>query len=430
MSSPVVVTPRGAAPLWTVLAIALLSSIGTAFVQQGVFVLLKARYDASPAITFGVATVFGVMYLAAALGIGPALSRINRRSKRITTRLILNWVLVLMGLTCMIPWITQTAFSSTHIGWWWITIAVYAPLTGIHWPVVESYLSGGRTESGLLRATGRFNIVWGASMLLAYLFMTPFVQSYQVEVLALAGGVHLATLFVVAKMPSDPAEHAEHTRIAPESYRRQLAVFRILLPASYLVQGSLMPFLPSAVKRLDIPTEFWAVVIATWYAARVVVFAAFGRWHGWHGRWATPICGAVLMLTGFALCLLAPGIDDHAGASVGRWLLVIGLIPFGAGMGVIYSGAIYYALEVGQAEVHAGGTHESLIGLGMTLGPACGLGIAAASQYGWIAPGAADSILLALTLTAGVIFGGFAIASSLRQARAARLSGSELPPPV
>ena len=39
----------------------------------------------------------------------------------------------------------------------------------------------------------------------------------------------------------------------------------------------------------------------------------------------------------------------------------------------IYTGAIYYAMAVGHSEVDAGGTHEALIGVGYTVGPACGL---------------------------------------------------------
>ncbi len=430
MSSPIVVSPRGTAPLWTVHAIALLSSIGTAVVQQGVYLLLKARYDAAPSINFGVGLLFGVMYLAAALGIGPAIDRINRRSKKVTTRLILGLVLVAMAFTCAIPWAAQTFLGSTSIAWWWVVVAVYSPLTGLQWPLVESYLSGGRTEAALRKATGQFNVVWGGSMLVSYVLMSPLIKSAQTELIALVGIIHILTLLVLLAMPRDPAAHGDHVHVPPADYRRHLAIFRILLPTSYLVAGTLMPFLPSAVERLQFGPEFWALVIATWHAARVLTFAVMGRWHGWHGRWATPNVGAAGMLLGFCICLLAPLVGSHAGMTIGQVMLILGLAPLGMGMGVIYAGAIYYALEVGQADVDAGGAHESLIGLGMTLGPGCGLAISGASEMGWIAQEASDAALLVFALVAGLVFCLVALRSSMRHARVAATPPSELPPPA
>ena len=45
----------------------------------------------------------------------------------------------------------------------------------------------------------------------------------------------------------------------------------------------------------------------------------------------------------------------------------------GAGLGIVYYAALYYAMAVGRAEVDAGGTHEALIGAGYTVGPSAGL---------------------------------------------------------
>src|SRR5690606_33164679 len=51
----------------------------------------------------------------------------------------------------------------------------------------------------------------------------------------------------------------------------------------------------------------------------------------------------------------------------------VGLALFGFGLGGVYTGALYYVMEVGASEVEAGGTHEALIGGGYTLGPLIGL---------------------------------------------------------
>ena len=51
------------------------------------------------------------------------------------------------------------------------------------------------------------------------------------------------------------------------------------------------------------------------------------------------------------------------------------LTVFGTGHARIYLGSLYDAMEVGKAQVDAGGTHEALIGLGYMLGPVLGISI-------------------------------------------------------
>jgi hypothetical protein len=75
------------------------------------------------------------------------------------------------------------------------------------------------------------------------------------------------------------------------------------------------------------------------------------------------VLGAVAMTGGFGLVV--------AGPSVGYMLVGFGCL--GAGVGVIYYAALYYALAVGHAQVDAGATHEGLIGAGYTAGPIAGL---------------------------------------------------------
>ncbi|MEC9158605.1 MAG: hypothetical protein VYB77_10820, partial [Planctomycetota bacterium] len=87
-------------------------------------------------------------------------------------------------------------------------------------------------------------------------------------------------------------------------------------------------------------------------------------------------------LVGFGLIAIGPNL-----ASV-----LAGLALVGAGQGMIYYSAIYYALSVGHAEVDAAGTHESLIGLGYAAGPAVGLFglmLGGGAAVGWVVLGAA-----------------------------------------
>jgi MFS family permease len=91
-------------------------------------------------------------------------------------------------------------------------------------------------------------------------------------------------------------------------------------------------------------------------------------------------------------------------------VVVLGLVCFGLGMAAIYCGAIYYAMEVGSAEVEAGGAHEALIGVGYTAGPLCGLAAGALVSFGLIPEYRLEPVLLA-----GV--GGIAVLVAIATAR-------------
>ena len=71
--------------------------------------------------------------------------------------------------------------------------------------------------------------------------------------------------------------------------------------------------------------------------------------------------------------LSSPLTAQHLGGALALTQMVVGLAVCGAGLGAIYAAAFYYVMEVGDAKVDAGGTHEALIGMGYCVGPICGL---------------------------------------------------------
>ena len=77
-------------------------------------------------------------------------------------------------------------------------------------------------------------------------------------------------------------------------------------------------------------------------------------------------------------------------------------------MSVIYAGAIYYAMEVGAAEVEAGGMHEALIGVGYTGGPMLGVMAVTLQRAGVLSDRGVSTFLLVgvlcvLTLAATLV---------------------------
>lgn len=282
------------------------------------------------------------------------------------------------AVVCGIPVAADRLAGDARAPEWsaWVFGLIYLPLTGLLWPIVEAYLSGGRTGQRLSRAAGRFNIFWSSALVVAYWAMSPLLESNALMVLLGLGVVHLLSIPAAWAMGPAPGRHIEqHKTGVPPSYAELLRVFRVLLPMSYVVLATLAPYLPAALGRLDVPVGWQPVVASVWLTARVVVFAVFERWHGWHGgRWV-PLAATLTLLAGFAAVVLAPLLSPVS-VPLGLTIVVAGLAVFGSAQAVIYLAALYYALEVGDDGVEAGSWHEALIGVGYTLGP--GLGLATA----------------------------------------------------
>ena len=123
------------------------------------------------------------------------------------------------------------------------------------------------------------------------------------------------------------------------------------------------------------------------------------------------------MLVGFGTCVMSPWISHRVPGIAGLGSMIGGLALFGLGLSVTYSAAIYYALEVGQSEVQAGGKHEALIGVGYTFGPFVGLAASQAERAGWIRQESFNPLVLGAVGLVGVAAAAIVVVRMLRHAR-------------
>lgn len=414
-------SPRGVpgrpASLWLVLALTFLGSVGTGAVTNGIFFITSSGLGYGRRQNLLLGAVFGATYIAAALLAGPGLRTLARRVGWISTRGVVAAVLLAMGMVCQLPLLareTADPGDTSLIGpAVWAMVLVYSPATGVLWPIVESYLSGGRRGPVLRSAVGRFNIVWSGALVGSFWAMAPLLEQRPFWILAGLGVIHLAMAAMMFGLPREPARHAEGHERHPPVYEALLALFRVLLFASYLILSAVNPIQPIILDRIGVSVAWQTPVASSWLAARVVIFALFERWHGWHGRWWIAWAGLGSMVAGFALSVAAPMFGPFALAT-----FIAGLAGMGAGVAAIYCGALYYALSVGASEVDAGGKHEAVIGMGYTIGPVLGLmALGLASSPGtepdperfrlW-------SIALIAAAAAGVGFWGWRVARARR----------------
>ncbi len=407
-----------ASPLWAVQSLVFLASMGTGVVTNGIFFIAREGFGSSTTQNFGLGALLGATYIVGAFGVGPVLRRLARGSSSVSTRCVLAGLSIIMGCAALLPQLAAWMSGGPERAYWsaWVAVAVYALCSGAFWPIVESYLGGGRSGTRLRRAVGQFNILWAAAVLLSLLAMGPALERYPLGVLLVFGVLQVASTVLLWPMGAEPGVHMpEHHDPHPRVYLPLLTIFRLLLPTSYYVVSVWSPYAPAVMDRLGIPVGWQVSLAAIWMLSRLVVFAVMERWHGWHGRWWPVVVGVVGMVGGITLALVSP----LFGQGLGVPMLVAGLAVLGVGNGMIYSAALYYAMEVGKGEVEAGGTHEGLIGVGFAGGPVTGLvaaGAIGSGAFGGLSLNIAMLVILGVVLAAIGVLVGLRVRASMREA--------------
>lgn len=368
-------TPSRLAPLPDVLAFTFLASLGTGTITNGVYFLTESALGYERPRNFALAAVFGAIYIATASSAAPAIRRAARDRDWLTTRRVLAASVVLVALACVLPFAGQGMSGGVTPAWTvWTLIVLFAVSSGVLWPVCEAYVSGGRHDTRLRSAMGRFNLSWSAATVVALWAMGPLVERWATQLLLGIGVAHVVALVALTRFPPEPSHRVHDDVVLPREARRHsarlLRQFRILLPISYLLTAGLLPQLPTALERLGTDPAWKPLIASVYLLARFVTFALYERWHGWHASRAMPIVGGAFLCAGFVAGVLAPMLPDP---DVGRAVLIVSLPVFGFGAATVYTGAIFYAMEAGESDVDSGGAHEAFIGMGYTLGPLCGL---------------------------------------------------------
>ena len=397
-------SPAGPTRLGAIYSFTFVNSLCAGLVTSGIFTITDAGFNFSALENFALGVVLGIMYIVGALGARRFTDFLRRMRPSLTGRAILAGIIVSLSLLASIP---ALVFGLGQVqpgsgGSWaiWLMIIIYSPLTGVLWPMVESFLSGGRRGHELRQAIGKWNVIWSSSLVVGFVATSAAVKVAPGGALLVIGLIQVVSVVILRSFPAEPGEHLhEEHGTTPPVYADLLTTFRVLLPASYVVSSALGPILPITCAAIGVAPEWRLVVASAWLLPRCLGFLALERWHGWHGRWSAPVVGGLLVAVGFAGTIASTWV---ARTQVGTptldvpalGVMLLGLALFGFGMAVIYAGAIYYAMEVGAAEVEAGGMHEALIGVGYTGGPLLGVLAIAGARQGWIAESSVNAVVL------------------------------------
>lgn len=337
------------------LAIAAACSTAGGVVTHGIYFLAHSGYGFDDTDNLWLAVALFVPYVPAALAAGPLARRLGSRN-----------ALVLASVLQIVAGLVLAARPPA----WGLLLAapLYNGASGLAWPIVEAYVAGGRHGAALHRAIGAFNLTWATTLAPALWIVGLTGDRVELAFGALVA-LHLVALWPLLRLPADPAApEAEAAAHVGRDYPLLLRASRALLPVSYLLLDTMSPLLPGVWVDRGVDVGLGAFLSSTWMLARLGVFVAMFRAHGWRGRWAALWVGGALVVGGFAAILGAPA----------AWGVVAGLVAFGVGQGMLYYGALYYGMAVGHGAVDSGGWHEAVIGLGYLGGPVLALvGLAA-----------------------------------------------------
>lgn len=385
--------PLRSSPLWLLLAITASESFATILIEKGIYFYTRDVLQFSDKSNLWLGLGIGVFYVMGAL-----LS--HRVSKAIGEKNLLLFVFAAQ----MLCHIGLMAFPAT-LPFLALTLLLQI-VTGLKWPVLESYVSAGRGQQNLSKTLGRFNMSWAFAVPLALFFFGPLTEITWINthiapgagVFVAAACIHLICLLSALRLEPSPAHLAHDAPERPDPilllrYEKLMISSRWTMMLSYLLIFFLTPVIPSifgmAPESSHTDTNqlikhhlgfslTWAPAMNSFVELiRALAFLALFLTPVWHNKSSMLTFAAISLPIGFLMTLfggdLAALLPEHFGWTTHLIFVMVGLFLVSLGSALAYYGALYYAMVVANASVDAGGSHEGLIGSGFALGPALGL---------------------------------------------------------
>ncbi len=338
-----------------ILLIVFTEHVATILIERGIYFYTHARLGFGATDNLWLAFGFGVAYVLGALSSHRLAVRLGEK------RLLVGIVLAEMAVHAIlmaVPAPTVLIAGALLAG----------ALNGLKWPVVESYVSAGRTPSETARSVGKFNLTWSISIPVTLLVAGPIIEAWAPGLFALAAGMNVLSLLLMRPLPARPIhlpqDHPERLSLARLKRCAWLLISaRWSLLASYSMMWVMAALLPGILGDFGFSVAAATALAAVLDICRGMTFGVLSRGSWWHHHRRPLLLVVFALPAGFFAVLFG-------------WHLAVvlaGEIVFGIAMGITYYAALYYAMLVKDASVEAGGGHEGLIGTGFAVGPAAGL---------------------------------------------------------
>lgn len=280
-----------------------------------------------------------------------------------------------------------------------IVLSLWTVAVCFTWAPLEALTSESDSRAGVARMVGIYNVVWSSGAAVAYftggaviealgrasLYWLPAavhgLQWMLAHMLEKSAGRTGAPATARASEPPGESDFAQH-HVSPALAKAFLHMAWMANPFAYVAMNTLIPLIPELASRFHLTTTLAGFVASVWLFARLGAFALLWRWTAWHYRFGWLIGAFIVMIVSFVVLLLTSSLA----------VLVAAQLVFGFAVGLIYYSSLFYSMDVGsESQGEHGGYHETLIGLGIFVGPAVG----AATSY--LVPGAGRGAVYAVT---------------------------------
>ena len=367
--------------------IAFIESLAITGLQRGIYLLGKYKYQFPTENIVWLTLCFGVFYVIASFSAQKITDRIGEK-KTLVAALFLQLPLIFSCLFCY-------SFTS-----YLIVLGMIGFLNGIKWPIVQSYISAGKSPGNTAKAVNIFNLCWSTGvpigvMLAGELSAIMFLHQEGSLVYLIPCAIIIISLFCALLAPSKPnhlnTDHpARPTAATLKKLSNLLNAHRTSMFGCYAAMMVFVALLPGIFKNLGVSQEYNSVYTSSMDWVRLAVFIFLGAYTGWHGK-SWPIYVSILLMPiSFFVAISATTIQ----------LVILCEVIFGLTMGLSYVGSLYYAQLIKNAAVDAGGKHEGLIGLSAAIGPGlCLIGSGFTSSLGSVFLGQLATLLPLFLLT-------------------------------
>lgn len=335
---------------------AFIFSLATILLQRGVFFYTQYELGMNDSQNLLLALAVGLTYIGGAQlshkfweTVGP------RRS-----------IFILIVLQLILP---VTAFFFAKSAAVSIVVILYSFFNGMTWPLAESYASAGLDEKQSSKSIGIYNLCWSSAVPISVWMSGALISGFKNGIFLACGIIVLfamALVFFLPKViphddsPSDKGKEDEREEaIAYDDMRRMLVSSRWSMGFSYALMQILTALLPGKFHAAGISVAMATILAGFIDASRTLAFLLMSYTHWWHGKKTLLVLASLTLSLGFCTCMFGGMIP----------FILAGEILYGLAAGFAYYSALYYAMVLSKASVGAGGSHESVIGAGFTVGP-------------------------------------------------------------
>lgn len=335
---------------------AFIFSLATILLQRGVFFYTQYELGMSDSQNLLLAFATGVTYIAGAQlshkfweCVGP------RRS-----------MFILVVIQLILPLMAFFFAKSATVS---LTVILYSFFNGMTWPVAESYASAGLDDKQSSKSIGIYNLSWSSAVPISVCISGPLISGFKNGIFLVCAIIVLASTLLVFFFP----KVIPHYKLTPQngktdddgkaiSYddmKRMLVSSRWSMGFSYALMQILTALLPGKFHAAGISIAMATIFAGFIDVSRTLVFLVMSVTRWWHGNKTLLVLTSLTLALGFCTCMFGNIIS----------LVIAGEIVYGVAAGFAYYSALYYAMVLSKASVSAGGSHESVIGAGFTVGP-------------------------------------------------------------